>query len=105
MFLSFLCATLMTASASDGGTLTVDATEVVTIPSVRTLRPWVVSAELGINSLSGVGANATYNFTPHVALDGGLGMGLSGAKAGLRGRYNFTTANLTPFVGVGATLS
>jgi hypothetical protein len=105
MFVSLFCAALVTASAPDEGTLTVNAAEVVTLPSVRTRRPWAVSAEAGIKSLSGVGANITYNLTPHVALDGGLGLGLAGGKVGLRGRYNFSAANLTPFIGAGATFS
>lgn len=56
---------------------------------------------MGWNGLAGFGAIVTYHATPHWSLDMGGGFSLLGWKAGVRPRYNFSTDNFTPFVGVG----
>ncbi len=68
---------------------------------IRAQRKLVLTGEIGFNGLAGFGPVLTYNATPHLALDLGGGLSLLGWKAGVRGRYNFMTTPLTPFVGVG----
>ena len=68
---------------------------------IRSRRKLALTGELGFNGLAGFGAVLTYNVNPHVALDLGGGLSVLGWKAGLRGRYNFMTTPLTPFIGAG----
>lgn len=70
------------------------------IPS-RTLRKNVLSAELGWNSLTGLGLLYTRNIVPHFSLDVGAGVSSRVGQFGVRGRYNILTDNLTPFLGLG----
>lgn len=67
----------------------------------RTRRPVTIGIETGAKGFNGLGLNASYNVTPHWSLDAGGGLGNAGARAGLRGRYNFMTSNWTPFVSLG----
>jgi hypothetical protein len=69
--------------------------------AIRAERRLVLTGELGWNGLAGFGPVLTYHAHPHFSLDLGGGISLLGLKAGLRGRYNFLSSNLTPFVGVG----
>jgi hypothetical protein len=67
----------------------------------RTRRPVTIGIESGAKGFNGLGLNASYNLTPHWSLDAGGGLGNAGARAGLRGRYNFMTSNWTPFASLG----
>lgn len=88
---------------SDGTTRILERFDNGTLKPVRARRPFMVGAEAGLNSISGLGLVASYSFNPHFSLDAGGGYTLDGARAGLRGRYNFFTRNWTPFVGLGAS--
>ena len=68
---------------------------------IRAQRRVALLGEIGWNGLAGFGAIVTYHATPHISLDLGGGFSLTGWKGGVRGRYNFSTNNFTPFVGVG----
>lgn len=72
----------------------------LTLP-VRERRPLAIWGELGWNSLSGLGAGVTYRFASQIALDAGIGLSVVGIKTGVRARYNFLDANLSPFLGLG----
>jgi hypothetical protein len=71
----------------------------------RTDRPFVVRAEVGWNSLAGLGLRGSWAATDRLMLDVGAGYVLAGPKAGARLRWNFTTASLTPYVALGAIVS
>ena len=68
---------------------------------IRAQRKLALLGEISWNGLAGFGPILAYNVNPHVAFDLGGGLSLLGWKVGVRGRYNFLTSNLTPFVGVG----
>jgi hypothetical protein len=68
---------------------------------IRALRRVALLGEIGWNGLAGVGAIVTYHASPHISLDMGGGLSLTGFKGGVRGRYNLSTRNFTPFVGAG----
>jgi len=68
---------------------------------IRARRKLALLGELGWNGLAGFGPVLTYHVDPHFSTDLGAGFSLLGWKVGVRGRYNFTTAPFTPFVGVG----
>jgi hypothetical protein len=68
---------------------------------IRSRRKLALTGELGWNGLAGFGPVLTYYPDPHVGLDLGGGISLLGWKGGVRGRYLFSTAPFTPFVGVG----
>jgi hypothetical protein len=68
---------------------------------IRAQRRVALLGEIGWNGLAGFGAIVTYHAEPHISFDLGGGFSLLGWKAGARGRYNFSTDNFTPFVGVG----
>ena len=72
---------------------------------VRSAHPLVLGADVGWNSLAGAGLRASWAFTPHLAVDVGAGYALSGPKGGARVRWNFLTADVTPFVALGAFAS
>jgi hypothetical protein len=72
---------------------------------IRARHPLVVGADVGWNTLAGLGLDASYTAGSHLAFDVGAGYVLSGAKGGARVRWNFTTANLTPFVALGGVWS
>lgn len=86
-------------------TLALLAAVVVEPASPRAERPLVIRADVGWNTLAGLGLGASWAATPHLIADAGAGYVLSGPKAGARLRWNFTTAELTPFVAVGCTWS
>jgi len=68
----------------------------------RTLRKNILGAEIGWNSLTGLGLLYSRNIVPHFALDASAGVSLArGGEFGLRGRWNILTGNLTPFIGLG----
>lgn len=71
----------------------------------RTARPWTVAFEVGNSGLAGLGVTVDYSFTPHWAVDTGLGVSVFGLKAGVRGRYNLFESAATPFVALGAMLA
>ncbi len=68
---------------------------------IRARRKLALTGELGFNGLAGFGPVLTYNVNPHFSLELGGGLSVLGWKAGLRGRYNFMTTPLTPFIGAG----
>ena len=70
-------------------------------PPVRAQRKLMVGAELGWNSLAGVGVNASYHLLPRLSVDAGVGYSLVGAKLGARARVNLLTSEWTPFVAAG----
>jgi hypothetical protein len=67
----------------------------------RSQRPWVFSGELGWNGLAGAGLVVARHLDPRFTLEAGLGISAEGAKVGLRGRYNLTVGEWTPFAGAG----
>lgn len=83
---------------------TVRAEEVEEDPGIRVEHPMSLSVELSYNGLAGMGANAGYQLSPHVALDFGLGKAATGVKIGARARYNLFTTDLTPFFAGGLTV-
>ena len=68
---------------------------------IRRVRHLALTGEVGWNGLAGFGAMLTYHAAPHVALDLGGGLSLTGWKAGARVRLNLLEGPLTPFIGVG----
>ena len=101
MLTSILLASALLTSPTTVETL--PTTVVIPVESVRQERPFTVGAEMGWNSLSGVGLAASYNLHWRFSLDSALGLSAAGYKVGLRGRYNFIPGNLTPFVGAGVS--
>lgn len=69
--------------------------------SNRERRPFFIGGELGWNGLSGLGVNFSYHPLPHLALDTGAGLSLTGWRVGLRVRGNLLKGEWTPFVGGG----
>jgi hypothetical protein len=72
---------------------------------VRGRRPLSFGGELGWNGLAGLGLNFSYHPLPQLALDTGLGLGLSGWKLGLRVRANFLEGEWSPLLGAGVLYS
>lgn len=96
-------ASAATASAQANDNNTSDGAMPVPPPAVRATRRFGILAELGWNSLSGMGLNGTFHVIPNVSVDLGAGLSGEGWKTGLRARYNFLTGEFTPFVGAGMT--
>jgi hypothetical protein len=71
----------------------------------RTDHPFVIRADVGWNSLAGLGLRGSWAATDRLMLDVGAGYVLAGPKAGARLRWNFTTAALTPYAALGAIVS
>lgn len=69
--------------------------------SNRERRPFFIGGELGWNGLSGLGVNFSYHPDPHLALDTGAGLSLTGWRVGFRVRGNLLTGEWTPFLGAG----
>lgn len=69
----------------------------------RKRRPFFIGGELGWNGLSGLGVNFSYHPDPHLALDTGAGLSLTGWRVGLRVRGNILTGEWTPFLGAGVS--
>jgi len=68
---------------------------------IRARRRLALLGEVGWNGIAGFGPNLVYHIDPHVSVDLGAGLSLLGWKVGMRGRYNFLTGPVTPFLGVG----
>jgi len=68
---------------------------------VRMTRSFGISLDMGWNGLVGFGPTIQYFVSPHVGIDGGIGLSATGIKLGARGRYLFLEKILTPFVGAG----
>ena len=68
---------------------------------IRARRRLALLGEVGWNGIAGFGPNLVYHVDPHVSVDLGAGLSLLGWKVGMRGRYNFLTGPVTPFLGVG----
>jgi hypothetical protein len=51
--------------------------------------------------LSGLGANFSFHPIPYFAIDAGLGLSITGLRAGVRARANFLKSEWTPFAGLG----
>lgn len=69
--------------------------------SNRERRPFFIGGELGWNGLAGLGVNFSYHPIPHLALDTGAGLSLTGWRASFRVRGNLLTGEWTPFLGAG----
>src|SRR5215212_5790229 len=67
----------------------------------RSQKQWVFSGELGWNGLAGLGVTVARHAAPHATIEAGLGVTPEGPKVGIRGRYNFSLSEWTPFVGAG----
>ena len=67
----------------------------------RMQKRWVLSVQLGFNTLPGLGLGGSYMATDHLAFDAGMGIGISGRKLGARARWNFTTGSWAPFAAAG----
>jgi hypothetical protein len=68
---------------------------------VRKARKFAIAGEIGWNSLSGLGANGTYNIIPQLSLDVGAGISEVGLKGGIRVRGNLLESEWTPVLGFG----
>ena len=68
---------------------------------IRARRRFALLGEVGWNGIAGFGPNLVYHVHPHFSVDLGAGLSLLGWKVGMRGRYNFVTGPVTPFIGVG----
>jgi hypothetical protein len=68
---------------------------------IRLRRPFFIGGELGWNGLSGLGVNFSYHFIPHLAVDTGLGLSLTGWRVGARLRANLLKSEWTPFFAAG----
>lgn len=68
---------------------------------VRMTRTFGASGSMGWNGLVGVGATLQYYITPHIGLDAGAGLAMSGYKFSGRLRYIILKKNFSPIVGVG----
>jgi len=68
---------------------------------VRLTRSFGISMDIGWNSLVGMGPTIQYFVSPHVGIDGGIGLSSTGIKLGARGRYLFLEKTFTPFLGAG----
>ena len=68
---------------------------------IRARRRFALLGEVGWNGIAGFGPNLVYHLHPHFSVDLGAGLSLLGWKVGMRGRYNFVTGPVTPFIGVG----
>lgn len=68
---------------------------------IRATRRLALTGEVGWNGIAGFGPVLTYYAVPKVAVDFGGGISLEGWKVGVRGRYNFVTGPVTPFLGAG----
>lgn len=68
---------------------------------IRAIRRLALTGEVGWNGIAGFGPVLTYYAVPKVAFDFGGGISLEGWKVGVRGRYNFVTGPVTPFLGAG----
>jgi hypothetical protein len=68
---------------------------------IRARRRLALLGEVGWNGIAGFGPILVYHIDPHFSVDLGAGLSLLGWKTGIRGRYNFLTGPVTPFVGVG----
>ena len=73
--------------------------------SARMEHRLALRADLGWNGLAGFGLRGSWEATPRLAVDSGAGYVLAGPKAGARVRWNFMTADLSPYVAVGAIVS
>src|SRR5262245_19275963 len=71
----------------------------------RRRRPFYIAGELGWNGLRGLGVNFGYHPEPHFAIDTGLGLSLTGWRAGVRLRANLLTGEWTPFLGAGFSVA
>ena len=68
---------------------------------IRARRPFFIGGELGWNGLAGLGVGFSYHPIPYFAIDTGLGLSITGLRAGIRARANFLTGEWTPFLGAG----
>lgn len=78
-------------------------------PGMKTIRkekPLSILFSLGWNSFIGDGAIFSFNISPHVFIEPGLGFAFRGPLMyGIRGRWNFLTSHSTPYVAFGLAAS
>ena len=101
---ALLCLAALAAPAGagedEGTDLAVDANR-----PVRTRLPWTIASELSWNGLSGLGLIVGWSPHPFVTLEAGGGGGTSGARLGLRARWNILTTHVTPFLAAGGVFN
>lgn len=68
---------------------------------IRSRRRLALTGEVGWNGIAGFGPVLSYHVVPHFTTEFGVGLSLTGWKAGFRARYNLLTGNVTPFLGAG----
>jgi hypothetical protein len=68
---------------------------------IRARRRLALTGEVGWNGIAGFGAVLSYHIVPQLTGELGAGVSFTGWKAGVRGRYNFLTTPVTPFIGAG----
>lgn len=68
---------------------------------VRMTRTIGLCGSMGWNGIVGFGATLQYYITPHIGLDAGAGLAMSGFKFSGRLRYIILEKNFSPIVGVG----
>lgn len=78
---------------------------VVPPPPPRAAHPFVIRADVGWNSLAGAGLRGSWMATTQLAVEAGAGYVLAGPKGGARLRWNFSSANLSPYAAVGGLWS
>lgn len=69
--------------------------------SNRERRPFFIGGELGWNGLAGLGVNFSYHPHPHLAIDTGAGLSLTGWRISGRVRGNLLKSEWTPFIAAG----
>ena len=98
IFVIFFLITIQTVNAQNYTAVKVFNKETLTI---REVRRNAISANLGWNSLTGVGLTYNYYLTKQMGVDMGFGMSSTGIKFGARYRYLFSSNNFSPFVAAG----
>jgi len=71
----------------------------------RVDRKVAITTESGLKTMAGTGINVSYYPIPKLAIDGGVGLGLQGAKFGARARYLFLDQAFSPILGLGFNMS
>ena len=74
------------------------------LPPLREQFPGMLGVAWGFNSTEGLGLHAGYHLTPRLAVEGGVGVSLTGLSTGLSLRLNFFTSAFTPYLMAGSHL-
>ncbi len=94
------------AAASDGESLVAglepNADPDLIEPPIRETFPLYLGVAWGWNSLEGLGLRGGAYVTPHLALEAGLGVSLTGFTMGAQTRWLLFSGAFTPFISAGA---